>query len=273
LIQAGVTRIVVAIEDPNPLVSGQGIARLRAAGITVDVGLMADAAYDINIGFFSRMTRQRPWVRVKAACSLDGRTALANGQSQWITGEAARADGHRWRKRAGAVLTGIGTVLADNPRLDVRHVPTARQPQPVVLDSRLRTPPNAHCVTRGPENGALIYTLQSVGSPSPYPASTEIITTAAQDNRVAIGPVLHDLARRGVNELHVEAGAALNAALLAGQWVDEWLIYMAPSLLGAGRGMLEGFSLTQLPTRPPLQFKSVEHLGDDLRLLVRPCAS
>ena len=269
LVQAGVARVVVALADPNPLVAGQGIARLRAAGVQVDVGLLADEAHALNIGFFSRMVRGRPWVRMKIAASLDGRTALPNGLSQWITGEAARTDGHAWRRRAGAVLTGVGTVREDNPRLDVRLVPTARQPMRVVVDSRLETPDNARVLA--PPGPVLIYAAE--------PAEARIAALQAQGAEVVLQPgphgkvdldaVIEDLGRREVNELHVEAGHKLNGSLLAAGLVDELLVYLAPQLLGQGREMAAFGPLQQLADALPWQFTQVDRIGADLRLLAR----
>jgi diaminohydroxyphosphoribosylaminopyrimidine deaminase / 5-amino-6-(5-phosphoribosylamino)uracil reductase len=233
LVAAGVARVVMAIEDPNPLVAGQGAARLRAAGIRVDSGPGAGAARELNIGFFSRMERQRPWVRMKAAVSLDGRTALDNGASQWITGEAARADGHAWRKRAGAVLTGIGTVLDDDPRLDVRWVETPRQPLRVIVDSRVETPPTARIVQ--PPGQVLLYAAHDTPDrrAALEQAGAELAVLPNAHGKVDLPAMLADLARRGINELHVEAGHKLNGSFVREGLVDEFLIYMAPKLLGA----------------------------------------
>jgi diaminohydroxyphosphoribosylaminopyrimidine deaminase/5-amino-6-(5-phosphoribosylamino)uracil reductase len=280
LVKAGVARVVVALLDPNPLVGGQGVARLEAAGIRVDV-IQADhpsavAARELNIGFLSRMVRLRPWVRMKMAGSLDGRTALNNGQSKWITGAAARADGHAWRARAGAVLTGIGTVLADDPRLDVRAVQTHKQPLRVVLDSHWRTPVASQLLQ--PPGDVLIYGLDD-GQPAHAQASSALaqagatIAAVASDvsgQHIDLGAVLQDLARRGVNELHVEAGAQLNAALIAGNWVDEYLVYVAPKLIGPGRGLAALPELTELTQATDLRFHDVQVVGEDLRILARP---
>lgn len=271
LIEAGLRRVVVATIDPNPLVRGAGLQRLRAAGLEVELanGDIARQARELNIGFFSRMQRGRPWVRAKVAASLDGRTALPDGTSQWITGEAARRDGHAWRRRAGAVLTGAGTVIADDPRLDVRLVPTEVQPLRVVLDSSLRAPPQARVFD--PPGVALVYCAQ----PAPQRAAAlrargvEVVQAAGRDARVDLAAVLSDLAARGINELHVEAGARLNAAFLAADLVDEWLLYLAPRLLGPGRGIAELPPLEQLAAAPTLSFHGVECCGDDLRILAR----
>jgi diaminohydroxyphosphoribosylaminopyrimidine deaminase/5-amino-6-(5-phosphoribosylamino)uracil reductase len=270
LIAAGLARVVVAVADPNPIVAGEGIARLRAAGIAVDLGLAADAAREINIGFFSRMVRGRPWLRMKAAISLDGRTALESGVSQWITGEAARADGHAWRKRAGAVLTGVGTVVDDDPRLDVRLVATARQPLRVVVDSRLDMPPTARILDA--PGAVLVYAaapaadrvaaLQSRGA--------EIALVPGALGKVDLPAMLQDLARRGINELHVEAGSKLNGSFVREGLIDEWLVYVAPKLIGSGRALAAFGPLATLGEAVALRFHAVDRVGDDLRLLLRP---
>ncbi len=272
LADAGVARVVAATGDPNPLVAGQGFARLRAAGITVDLaeGEVAREARELNIGFFSRMQRGRPWLRMKIAASLDGRTALDNGLSQWITGDAARADGHRWRKRASALLTGIGTVLEDNPRLDVRLVPTARQPLRVIVDSRLQTPAAARMLD--PPGEVLIYAAAADAE-----RETALRARGAQlarlpdaGGKVDLAAMLDDLAQRGVNELHVEAGHKLNASLLHAGLVDELLVYLAPKLLGIGREMAAFGPLQSLAEALPFEFTQVERVGADLRILARP---
>ena len=270
LVQAGVGRVAMAIEDPNPLVAGQGAARLRAAGIEVTSGVGAEAARELNIGFFSRMERKRPWVRLKVAASLDGRTALPNGVSQWITGEAARTDGHAWRRRASAVLTGVGTVIDDNPRLDVRLVSTPRQPLRVVVDSRLDAPLTARI-------------FESPGSVRVYAASPiaerrtafaergiEVVYVAGTDGKVDLASMLSDLAARGVNELHVEAGRKLNGSFVREGLVDEYLLYIAPKLLGVGLDIASFGPLTDLESAVALHFHQIDRIGDDLRVLARP---
>ncbi len=272
LIDAGIARVVVACVDPNPLVAGQGIARLRGAGVTVDVadGELARAARELNIGFFSRMQRRRPWVRMKIAASLDGRTALDNGASQWITAEAARGDGHLWRKRASALLTGIGTVLEDDPRLDVRLVPTPRQPLRVIVDSRLQTPAEARIL--GAPGEVLIYTTggDAARAQALRERGAELASLPGADGKVDLAAMLADLARRGVNELHVEAGHKLNASLLREGLVDELLVYLAPKLLGVGREMAAFGPLSTLAEALQFEFTQVDRIGADLRLLARP---
>lgn len=270
LVAAGVARVVVAVGDPNPLVAGQGIARLRAAGIRVDVGLKAEAARELNIGFFSRQVRGRPWVRMKVAASLDGRTALDNGVSQWITGEAARADGHAWRKRAGAVLTGIGTLKDDDPRLDVRLVPTARQPLRVVVDSRLELPTAARLLA--PPGEVLVYAAQrdAAREAALQAAGAQLAFCPDARGKVELSQMLSDLGGRGINELHVEAGSKLNGSLLRTGLVDELLVYLAPKLLGEGRGMASLGPFTALSQGLGFEFREAEMVGADLRLLARP---
>ncbi len=285
LATAGVSRVVMALQDPNPLVAGQGAARLRAAGIDVvewPAGVLLDEARELNVGFFSRMQRGRPWVRLKMALSLDGRSSLPDGRSQWITGEAARADGHVWRKRSGAVLTGIGTVLADNPRLDVRLVPTQVQPRRAVIDAQLQTPTDARLLDSAPSSSALIYTALSPHNDREQQRYTALqnrgveicsLPDAQHPGRVDLNAVLLDLGQRGVNELHLEAGHGLNGAFVRAGLVDEFLIYLAPKLLGQGHGLASIGTLAGLNQAPVLQFVSVTPLGPDLRILARPLST
>jgi len=284
LASAGIAHVVAALPDPNPLVAGQGFARLRASGVTVTVAseqpdpelhAWAAASRELNLGFFSRMVRKTPWVRLKAAASLDGITALPNGQSQWITGAAARADGHAWRARACALLTGIGTVLQDQPRLDVREVDTPRQPTLVIVDSDLQTPPDAALFAA--QRKVLIYCA------NPQPVQQVVLeargativcmpgTGGADGSRakVDLADMLKDLAVREINELHVEAGHKLNGSLLRAGLVDEFLVYQAPLWLGTGAGLSNWGPLTALSQGLRLQFRSVERVGDDVRLLAR----
>ena len=269
LIAAGVKKVVASIADPNPQVAGQGFARLRAAGIEVEVGPGAAESRELNIGFFSRMIRKTPWVRMKVAASLDGQTALLNGQSQWITGEAARTDGHAWRARSCAVLTGIGTVLADNPRLDVRLIKASRQPHVVIVDSKLETPLNAHILGAGrarfiyaaAKNDAKKTALEALGA--------TVVYMPGEDGKVDLSAMLRDLAQREVNELHVEAGYKLNGSFIRAGLVDEFLVYLAPKLLGNGQGMANFGPLQSLSDAAQLQFMSTKMVGSDLRIRAR----
>lgn len=274
LIDAGVARVVAAMEDPNPLVAGRGLAALRAAGIATAVGVLEAEARELNIGFVSRMTHGRPWLRLKAAISLDGKTALLNGKSQWITGEAARRDGHTWRARACATLTGIGTVKDDDPRLTVRAVETTRQPLRVVVDSRLETPPTAKLLEDVGEAPVLIVgAIENTGRADALrTAGAEVIVLPDAQGKVDLPLLLTELGRRGVNEVLVEAGFKLNGSLLRENCVDELLIYLAPCLLGdAARGMFNLPELNSLSSRRQLRIHDLRHLGDDLRLLARFC--
>jgi len=278
LIAAGIKKVVASIADPNPLVSGQGFERLRAAGVEVEVlpadNPLAIESRELNIGFFSRMIRKTPWVRLKMAASLDGKSALENGVSQWITSEAARTDGHAWRARACAVLTGIGTVLTDNPRLDVRLVDTPRQPHLVIVDSRLETPLDAALFTPGRviylyaavQNEAKTAALEARGATVIYAPGLEPATR----NKVDLAAMLRDLAAREINELHVEAGHKLNGSFIREGLVDEYLVYVAPMLIGLGSGMANFGPITQLKDAVKLRFHSIEPVGDDLRILARP---
>ena len=273
LLAAGIRRVVAAMADPNPLVAGRGLAQLQAAGVAVDVGLMADEAHELNIGFVSRMTRQRPWVRLKAAASLDGKTALQNGESQWITGPQARQDGHCWRARACAILSGIGTVRKDDPQLNVRGVDTPRQPLKVIVDSRLELSPAARLLEAG--DVLLVSAGQAVAEVAERAAAlrergAEILDFPDGKGRVDLLALLHELARRGLNEVHVEAGSRLNGALLAAGLVDEVLLYLAPCLLGdTAQGLFALPALESLTGKHQLAIRAAERLGDDLRVLAR----
>lgn len=270
LIAAGLGRVVAALGDPNPQVAGQGMARLQAAGIRTSLGLLAVPARELNIGFFSRMLRGRPFVRMKIAASLDGRTALPDGRSQWITAEPARRDGHAWRRRAGALLTGIGTVREDDPRLDVRLVPTQRQPLRVIVDSRLETPPGARILQ--PPGQVLIYAAQDSAERAHALRATgaEIVLLPDPSAKVDLAALMRDLGGRGINELHVEAGHKLNGSLLRAGLVDEFLVYLAPKLLGQGREMAAFGPLDSLDEAPQLLWREITPVGEDLRLIARP---
>ncbi len=269
LIDAGIAKVVASVQDPNPLVGGRGFARLRAAGIAVEVGPGAEESRDLNIGFFSRMIRKTPWVRMKMAASLDGKTALPDGQSQWITSEAARTDGHAWRARSGAILTGIGTVLQDNPRLDVRLPEVTRQPHLVLVDSRLETPLDANIFIAG--RTLFIYTAELNGAKriALEARGATVIPMPGATNKVDLGAMLRDLAQREVNEVHVEAGSKLNGSLIREGLVDELLLYLAPKLLGMGQDMAAFGPLQSLDDARKLRFLSSEMIGNDLRLTAR----
>jgi diaminohydroxyphosphoribosylaminopyrimidine deaminase/5-amino-6-(5-phosphoribosylamino)uracil reductase len=276
LVAAGLARVVVGVGDPFDQVAGRGISRLRAAGIQVDdassLGLddLALACRELNIGFFSRCERQRPWVRMKAAASLDGRTALPDGTSQWITSEPARKDGHAFRRRAGAVLSGIGTVLEDNPRLDVRWVPTQVQPVRVIVDSHLMTPLDAQVLA---PPGA-VWLAHAADEPARAQAlaarGAELMHLPGAGGKVDLDALMHELARRQVNELHVEAGHKLNASLLKAGLVDELLLYLAPTFLGEGREIAAIGRLASLADAPRWRFTSLQPCGPDIRLMLRP---
>ncbi|MBH1963292.1 MAG: bifunctional diaminohydroxyphosphoribosylaminopyrimidine deaminase/5-amino-6-(5-phosphoribosylamino)uracil reductase RibD [Comamonadaceae bacterium] len=270
LISAGVKRVVASMQDPNPKVGGNGFARLRAAGVDVEVGQGALQARELNIGFFSRMVRGIPWVRMKAATSLDGRTALPNGTSQWITSPAAREDGHAWRARASAILTGIGTVLEDNPRLDVRHGGATRQPDLVIVDSRLETPLTAR-LWNAAARRILIYTASSDAARQQalVDLGAQVISLPEANGKVDLQAMLHDLGTREINELHVEAGYKLNGSLLRGKLVDELLLYQAPILLGEGAGIAALGPLTELAQGVKLEWVESSRVGADMRSVVR----
>jgi diaminohydroxyphosphoribosylaminopyrimidine deaminase/5-amino-6-(5-phosphoribosylamino)uracil reductase len=269
LVEAGVGRVVAALQDPNPQVGGKGLEELRRAGIRADTGLMENEARELNIGFVSRMTRARPWVRMKIAASLDGRTALSNGKSQWITGEAARRDGHHWRARACAVLTGGGTVHEDDPQLTVREVATTRQPLRVVVDSKLETPPSARILAGGGtlvaaarEDKAKISALKAKGA--------EVVVMPNSAGKVELSDLFRELARREMNEVHVEAGHRLNGSLVREGFVDELLLYLAPGILGdKARGMFELPNLADLAGRRTLKIHDLRMVGEDVRVLAR----
>jgi diaminohydroxyphosphoribosylaminopyrimidine deaminase/5-amino-6-(5-phosphoribosylamino)uracil reductase len=257
-----VARVVAAMRDPNPKASGGGEA-LAKAGILFEDGLMEQEARELNIGFVSRVTRGRPWVRLKVAATLDGRTALEDGRSQWITGSEARRDGHHWRARACAILTGVGTVKADDPRLTVREVQTTRQPLRVIVDSRLETPAAARILAG---DQVLVF---SAGQGKLK--NSEVIRLPNPGGKVDLPAMLQELGRRGVNELHVEAGFRLNGSLVRERCVDEFLLYLNPSFLGdSAQGMLDLPAFASLDSRLKLKVLSLDRLGDDLRVLARP---
>jgi diaminohydroxyphosphoribosylaminopyrimidine deaminase/5-amino-6-(5-phosphoribosylamino)uracil reductase len=269
LIEARVGRVIAAVEDPNPLVAGGGLEMLRSADIDVRCGLLEQEAAELNVGFFSRMQRSRPWVRMKIAASLDGQTALENGVSKWITSDEARRDGHAWRARACAILTGIGTVRADDPQLDVRLVPTTRQPLRVLVDSRLEVDPGARLfkgegkvlVATASRDAERIAALRHVGA--------ELIELPDEHGKVDLIALLKELARRHVNEVHVEAGFRLNGSLVKAGIVDELLVYLAPMLIGEAQGMVHLPALADLTQAQRLQFREVTSVGEDVRILAR----
>jgi diaminohydroxyphosphoribosylaminopyrimidine deaminase/5-amino-6-(5-phosphoribosylamino)uracil reductase len=268
LIRAKVARVVAAMRDPNPLVAGQGLAKLQAAGIQVTSGVLEDEAHEMNIGFFKRMRQGKPWVRLKTAASLDGMTALHNGISQWITGEQARADGHAWRARACAILTGIGTVQEDDPQLTVRAIDTPRQPQRIVVDSRLQISPHARVLQGG---STWIVAAQSDADKEKMlrDLGHEVILLPNVNGKVDLPLLMTELGRRQINELHVEAGFKLNGSLIREECVDELLVYLAPSLLGDAQRMFNLPAPESLDERKTLVFQEVKQIGADLRILAR----
>ena len=269
LVDAGIARVVASLADPNPLVAGVGFSRLRAAGLEVEVGPGAFESRELNLGFFSRMVRRVPWVRMKIAASLDGATALPNGASQWITGTQARADGHFWRARACAVLTGIGTVLSDDPRLDVREVETDRQPILVLVDSDLQVPLDASIFIAD----RAVYIYAAVENDGKRRALEErgviVVVLPNGQGKVDLTAMMKDLAGRAINELHVEAGSKLNGSLVREGLVDELLVYLAPKLVGEGRGMLQWGPLEALSHALALDFMSIDKIGRDVRFVAR----
>ena len=268
LVQARVARVVAALRDPNPLVAGRGLKALAKGGVVAECGLMEEEARDLNIGFISRMTRQRPWVRVKVAASLDGKTALLNGRSQWITGTEARRDGHHWRARACAVLTGIGTVKDDDPQLTVRDVETPRQPVRIVVDSRLEIAASARVL--GP--GTLIAAARREAERASQleARGAEVIALPNDSGKVDLAALLRELGRRGMNEVHVEAGFKLNGSLLREGLVDELVVYFAPTLLGdSAHGMFSLAPLEELSQGYALELRDLARVGPDIRVIAR----
>lgn len=269
LIGAGVSRVVAAMRDPNPLVAGNGLAMLQAAGIETACGLLENEARELNIGFVARMTRGRPWLRLKAAASLDGKTALNNGISQWITGLEARRDGHRWRARACAILTGIGTVRDDDPQLSVREVDTPRQPLRVVVDSKLEIPLTAKILRGGPVLVAAAVDDEKRAN-SLRATGAEVVVLPNPHGKVELSGLLEELGRRGINEVHVEAGFKLNGSLLREGLVDELLLYLAPCLIGHdASGLFNLPELASLDGKHRLQVRDLRQIGEDIRLIAR----
>lgn len=268
LIEAGVKRVIAAMEDPNPVVAGRGLAMLRDAGVDVRCGLLEQEAREMNIGFVARMTRGTPWVRLKVAASLDGKTALNNGASQWITGAAARADGHAWRARACAILTGIGTVREDDPSLTVREVQTTRQPLRIVVDSHLDISPAARVLAGGNAlvvcadgDAARVARLRDLG--------VEVLDLPNANGKVELPALLRVLGERQLNEIHVEAGYKLNGSLLREHCVDELLAYFAPCILGDAQGMFHLPALSSLDDKLTFRFTDVRTIDNDLRVMAR----
>ena len=269
LIAAGLARVVASVEDPNPLVAGQGLARLQAADVQVDVGLLRAESTELNMGFFKRMQQGTPWMRMKSAQSLDGQTALTNGHSQWITGEAARLDGHRFRAQACAVLTGIGTVLEDNPLLNVRGIDTPRQPHLLLVDSRLQTPLNARLwdvqrqvvIFHAERQPAVEEALKAKGA--------QLVCLPGEGQKVDLAALVGHLGQLPCNEVHIEAGHKLNGSLLKAGLVDELLVYLAPQLLGPGQAMAALPELQTLPATAAWQFTDHTTLGPDLRVRLK----
>ena len=273
LIEKSISRVVVSSIDPNPLVGGSGIDRLRDAGIEVDTGLLDTENQALNCGFFSRMTRGRPWVRLKLAASLDGRTALASGESQWITSDASRADVQLWRARANCILTGVGTIIADDPRMTVRlpqerwTIEHDRQPLLAVVDSNLRTPTNAKIFDR--DGKVVIYTNTNKNMFDKCEVNYHLNPT--ESGNISLLGVLKDLAQREINEVHVEGGANVSASLLSENLIDELIVYIAPNLLGAdARALFEFTGLQDMAARPEFELSGVKQIGPDVRLTLKP---
>lgn len=269
LIRAGVKRVVAAIEDPNDKVAGKGFAKLSAAGIDVLCGVLSDEARELNRGFLSRFEQGRPWVRMKVAASLDGKTALTNGESQWITSEAARRDGHQWRMRADAIMTGIGTVIKDNPQLNVRLPDAIRQPKRIVIDSQLKTPIDARIL----ENGGDTWIFSANASPYKIEAMHEkgvkVFSVINDTGRVDLADMMKVLAEKEINEVHVEAGATLNGALIQAGFVDEMLIYLAPCFLGSGKSMVSLNDIANLADKISFEFQEICTIENDIRIIAR----
>ena len=271
LIDAGIKRVVAAMEDPNPQVSGGGIQNLRSVGIDVDVGVQRQAAEKLNRGFVQRMKAGRPWVTVKVAASIDGRTATRSGESKWITNELSRRDVHHWRARSSVILTGSGTVRADNPTLTVRHVSTERQPMRVVVDSRFSTPSDARVVT-APGQVLIATANADCAQPKDVDAEgTEVVYVPSADNNVDLVALMDHLSQREINEVLVEAGPTLSGAMMHAGLVDEVLIYTAPCLLGVGgRGMFDLKGLNSLADRSQFNITDIRQFGGDLRITLKP---
>lgn len=273
LIQSGVARVVAAMADPNPLVAGMGLRALSDAGVETVVGLLETQAQELNIGFESRMRRGRPWLRMKVAASLDGKTALNNGASQWITGADARRDGHIWRARSCGILTGIGTVKDDDPQMTVRAIETSRQPKKILIDSRLEVSLDAKLF-----DGSEVLIFCASADPKKLvqlaDKNTTVIQLPDQRGKVDLCAMAQELGKRDYNEVLVEAGTKLNGSLLSANLVDELLIYLAPHLLGdSARGMFGLMEMTQLSERRELAIQEVRQIGNDIRITARPTSN
>lgn len=270
VIAARPARVVVAMADPNPLVNGRGLAALRRAGIAVSAGVCASEALELNPGFVARMSRGTPWVWLKLAASLDGRSALHSGASQWITGERARADGHHWRARSCLVLTGMGTVRADDPQLNVRHVDTSRPPRRAVVDGRLEISETARLFDG--DGQTIVFTTRDDPAKADRLAARNarvVVLPACAPGRVDLRAMLQWMGANDVNEVHVEAGAGLSGAMLEADCVDELLAYLAPVLLGDAAGMVQLPLLEHLEHARRFAFTDVTQVGEDVRLRAR----
>jgi len=273
LLAAKPAKVIVAMSDPNPLVAGKGIEKLRSAGIDVECGLLESEAQVLNRGFISRMTRGLPWVRMKIAASLDGKTALPDGRSQWITGPLARADGHHWRAQACAIVTGVGTVKEDNPSLNVRDVQTLRQPWRIIIDSKLETPPASKILDKVDQSGVIIVCASSDAADLQQKAKAftdrgiEVIAMANPSGKVDLPKLFSYLAKeREMNEIHIESGFKLNGSLIRENCVDELLLYYAPFFMGEGIGMANISPLNSLAEKEDWKIIDQSLFGPDLRL-------
>lgn len=270
LIDAGVAKVVIAMEDPNPLMSGRGYVLLQQAGITVQTGLLQAQAHALNVGFASRMLYKKPWIRLKVAASLDGKTALNNGTSQWITGEAARRDGHRWRARSCAIMTGMGTIKSDNPQLTVRHIQTSRQPKKVVVDGHLTIPLEAKLLQ---SEDVIIFTANTERQEKKSALSklgARVVVLPNAEGSVDLEKMMTMLADFEMNEILVEAGSGLNGALVNAGLVDEMIIYLAPHLLGENaQGMIRLPEIASLEYKKTLAIQDLRMVGQDIRIIAR----
>jgi diaminohydroxyphosphoribosylaminopyrimidine deaminase/5-amino-6-(5-phosphoribosylamino)uracil reductase len=275
LISAGVKRVVVAMQDPNPLVAGKGIQRMQAQGVQVEVGLMEAEAKALNLGFIARMTRNLPYVRSKIAASLDGKTALNNGKSQWITGEPARVDVQHWRAQSCAIITGIGTVLADNPSMTVRLADATRQPLRVIVDSHLQTPVDCNMLDATTLLTSPVLIAYANGANNNAAAlstaGAELLHLPDANNRVDLTALLQNLAQRGMNEVLLEAGQGLNGAFLQANLMDEFIFYYAPKLMGGDANAMFAMPvLTEMHQAIDLKILDVRQVGADIRVRAKP---